>query len=56
MQNFEDTFETRKRSFLSAFLICMTVPLKSPKSFVTIFLTFARWGSSRKILLALAWL
>ena len=28
MQNFEDTFETRKRSFISAFLICMTVPLK----------------------------
>ena len=24
---FQDTFETRKRSFISAFLICMTVPL-----------------------------
>ena len=26
MRNFEDTFETRKRSFICAFLICMTVP------------------------------
>ena len=29
MQNFQDTFETRKRSFISAFSICMTVPLKA---------------------------
>ena len=28
MQNFQDTFETRKRLFISAFSICMTVPLK----------------------------
>ena len=27
MQNFQDTFETCKRSFISAFLICMTVLL-----------------------------
>ena len=27
MQNFQDTFETPKRSFISAFSICMTVPL-----------------------------
>ena len=27
MQNFQDTLETRKGSFISAFLICMTVPL-----------------------------
>ena len=27
MGKFQDTFETRKRSFISAFLICMTVPL-----------------------------
>ena len=27
MQNFQDTFETHKRSFISAFSICMTVPL-----------------------------
>ena len=26
MRNFQDTFETRKRSFVSAFSICMTVP------------------------------
>ena len=25
--NFQDTFETHKRSFTSAFSICMTVPL-----------------------------
>ena len=28
MQNFEDTFETRKRSSISVFSTCMTVPLK----------------------------
>ena len=28
MQNFQDNFETRKRLFISAFSICMTVPLK----------------------------
>ena len=27
MQNFQDGFEIRKRSFISAFSICMTVPL-----------------------------
>ena len=28
MRNFQNTFKTRKRSFISAFSICMTVPLK----------------------------
>ena len=27
MQNFQNSFETRKRSFIRAFSICMTVPL-----------------------------
>ena len=27
MKNFQDTSETRKQSFISAFSICMTVPL-----------------------------
>ena len=27
MLNFHDTFETRKRSFINAFSICITVPL-----------------------------
>ena len=27
MRNFQDTFETSKRSFIGAFSICMTVPL-----------------------------
>ena len=27
MRNFQDTFETHKRSFISVFSICMTVPL-----------------------------
>ena len=27
MRNFQDTFETLKRSFISTFSICMTVPL-----------------------------
>ena len=28
MRNFQDTSETRKRSFVSACSICMTVPLR----------------------------
>ena len=31
MRNFHDTFETRKQSFISAFSICMTVPLMKAK-------------------------
>ena len=27
MRNFQDTFETRKRSFINPFSFCMTVPL-----------------------------
>ena len=33
MRNFQDTFETRKRSFISTFSICMTVTLKLGKFF-----------------------
>ena len=33
MRNFQDTFETYKRTFISAFSVCMTVPLSS--SFIT---------------------
>ena len=29
MRNFQDTFETRMRSFISAFSVCMTVPLNN---------------------------
>ena len=28
IQNFQDIFEIHKRTFISAFSICMTVPLK----------------------------
>ena len=28
MQNFQDIFETSKRSLISTFSICMTVPLR----------------------------
>ena len=28
MRNFHDTFETRKRSFMGAFSICMIAPLR----------------------------
>ena len=31
MQNFQYTFETRKQSFISAFSICMTAPLRRAK-------------------------
>ena len=33
MQNFQDTFETRFWSFISAFVICMIVPLKFMANF-----------------------
>ena len=33
MRYIQDTFETRKRSFISAFSICMTVPLNVRKTF-----------------------
>ena len=29
MGNFLDTFETRKRSFISGFSVCMTLPLNN---------------------------
>ena len=29
MRNFQDTFETRKQSFMSTFPICMSVPLRA---------------------------
>ena len=29
MRNFQDNFETHKRSFISAFSFCMTVPLSN---------------------------
>ena len=35
MRNFQDTFETRKRSFISAFSICMTVPIKHVKLIIS---------------------
>ena len=31
MQNFQDSFKTRKQSFISAFSICMSAPLKREK-------------------------
>ena len=34
MRNFQDTFETRERSFISAFSICITVPLKKSDKYV----------------------
>ena len=41
MRNFQDTFEARKRSFISAFSICMTVPLilkELPENFENIYI------------------
>ena len=39
MQNFQYIFETRKRSFISAFSVCITLPLTSPK-FLAILVIF----------------
>ena len=40
MRNFPDTFETRKQSFINAFSIYMTVPLKFVKNFKKIVILF----------------
>ena len=40
MRNFQDTFETSKRSFVSAFSICMTIPITELKGMVAIQLDF----------------
>ena len=39
MRNFQDTFRTCKRSFISAFSICIAVPLIVDGDFCHIFLT-----------------
>ena len=36
MQDFQDTFETRKQSFISAFSNCMTAPLSLFDFFIKI--------------------
>ena len=36
MGNFQGTFETPKRSLISAFSICMTLPLRPFESFETV--------------------
>ena len=38
MRNFQDTFETRKRSFIGAFSICMAVPSNIEFSLLTFIL------------------
>ena len=40
MRNFQDTFETRKQSFISIFSICVTVPL------ILIFVKFLLAGTN----------
>ena len=40
MRNFQDTFETSKRSFINDFSICMTVPLTMKTLLVAIQKTF----------------
>ena len=45
MLNFLDTFETRKRSFIIPFLICMTVPL-SYKSYLYFIFSTTLIGSN----------
>ena len=44
MQNFQNTFETRKRLFISAFSIWMTVPLTSRKQRVNIGSYYIIWS------------
>ena len=42
MRNFQDNFEASNRSFISAFLICMTVPLTLPSPIFSEFFIFCR--------------
>ena len=55
MRNFQDTYETRKRSFVNAFTICITVPLM--KNFfpvaLTLNLTFLIYNDLEHFMLAL---
>ena len=44
MQNFQDTFETRKQSFINTFSICMTIPLTLLMMKVTFANTTIKWG------------
>ena len=45
MRNFQDTFETRERSFISAFSICMTVAI--PAELIFRDLSVGRDGRTR---------
>ena len=48
MRNFQDTFETRKRSFISTFSICMTVPLSKKKHDIRKVRDFIRSNSEKR--------
>ena len=48
IRNFQDTLETRKWSFISAFLICITVPLKEYQIFLQANLDQDKDGPSKK--------
>ena len=46
MRDFQDTFETRKRSVISAFSICMAVPLKGNSRDVSVSIIIVRTDDS----------
>ena len=46
MRDFQDTFETRKRSVISAFSICMAVPLKRNSRDVSVSIIIVRTDDS----------
>ena len=48
MRNFQDTLETSKGSFISAFSICMTVPLTPLALLVIAFWLPDRWISTQR--------
>ena len=49
MWNFQDTFETRKQSIISAFSICMTVPLSGLQINIGFFLEMVESKGQRYI-------
>ena len=46
MRNFQDTFQTCKGSFISAFSICMTVPLTSSENWHDLSISFVKVSAS----------
>ena len=48
MRGFQDTFETRKKKFISVFSVCMTVTLISVLGYFALKIIFNKYTSQRR--------